>query len=388
MKNSGKPFSKGKFSSSKGDRKEFKKKDGKEFQSPQGIVCYECNGHGHLKKECPNYLRGKGKVFATTLSDSDSSNSDTEGECDSEGNYQAFMTIASVDSKNDLSKLVDELGDLSEDEEVEELEDEDMYQNKGENNLPEAYNSLLEDCGKYAKVANLAMKKMKKVEEEHKGILVQLKEAKCEVKGLKGELVKAYSKIKFLELEIIQANVKVEHISTKKLDNIGLGYTGEGSLSSEPKKEVKFVSAKNEEKLKEVKLEIETLVVVKRTIGAKPKEKGKSLPKNQRGPRVKHLCHHCGAQEHTRPNGFKLHALKKVDSMRGQETSKRRPNGAQAKGDSEGHLIGDVMEILKNISLCFANFTPRFESYVGHTPPFKALTQNTRKEWVKKGTYA
>ena len=34
MKNNGKPFSKGKFSSSKGDRKEFKKKDGKKFQSP------------------------------------------------------------------------------------------------------------------------------------------------------------------------------------------------------------------------------------------------------------------------------------------------------------------------------------------------------------------
>ena len=34
MKNNGKPFSKGKFSSSKGDKKEFKKKDGKEFQSP------------------------------------------------------------------------------------------------------------------------------------------------------------------------------------------------------------------------------------------------------------------------------------------------------------------------------------------------------------------
>ena len=34
MKNSGMPFIKGKFSSSKGDRKEFKKKDGKEFQSP------------------------------------------------------------------------------------------------------------------------------------------------------------------------------------------------------------------------------------------------------------------------------------------------------------------------------------------------------------------
>ena len=307
MKNSGKPFSKGKFSSSKGDRKEFKKKDRKEFQSPQGIVCYNCNGHGHFKKECPNYLKGKGKVFAITLSDYDSSNSNTEGECDNEGNYQAFMTIASIDSKNDLSNLVDELGDLSEDEEIEELEIKDMCQNEGEINLQEAYDSLLEDCGKYAKVANFAVKTMKKVEEEHKGILVQLKEAKCEVEGLKGELVEAYSKIKFLELEIIQANVKVERISNKKLDNvlfsqkpshdkIDLGYTGEESSSSEPKKEVKFVSAKNEEKLKEVKPEIKTPTIVKKTIGAKPKEKGKSLPKNQRGPRVKHLCHHCGTQ--------------------------------------------------------------------------------------------
>ena len=153
---------------------------------------------------------------------------------------------------------------------------------------------------------------------------MQLKEAKYEVEGLKGELVEAYSKIKFLELEIIQANVKVERISTKKLDNvlssqksshdkIGLGYTEDGSSSSEPKKEVRFVSAKNEEKLKEVKPEIETPAVVKRTIGAKPKEKEKSLPKNQRGSQVKHVCHHCGIQGHTRPNCFKFHALKKAD---------------------------------------------------------------------------
>ena len=74
--------------------------------------------------------------------------------------------------------------------------------------------------------------------------------------------------------------------------------------------------------------------------------------------------------------------------MRGQEISKRRPNGAQAKGDSEGHIIGDVMEMLKNISLCLASFTLRFESYVSRTSPSKVFTQNTRKEWVKKGTYA
>ena len=168
---------------------------------------------------------------------------------------------------------------------------------------------------------------------------MQLKEAKCEVEGLKGELAEAYSKIKFLELEIIQANVKVECISTKKLDNvlssqksshdkIGLGYTGEGSSSSEPKKEVRFVSTKNEEKLKEMKPEIETPAVAKRTIGAKSKEKWKLLPKNQRGPQVKHVCHHCGVQGHTRLNCFKLHALKKANSMHGQESSKRRPKRA------------------------------------------------------------
>ena len=72
---------------------------------------------------------------------------------------------------------------------------------------------------------------------------------------------------------------------------------------------MKFISTKNVEKLKEVKPEIETPTIVKRTIGAKPKEKGKSLPKSQRGPRVKHSCHHCGAQGHTRPNCFKLRAL-------------------------------------------------------------------------------
>ena len=80
-------------------------------------------------------MRGKGKVFATTLSDSESSNSDTEGECDSEVNYRAFMAITSVDSKDELNNLVDELGDLSEDEEVKESKDEDVCQNEVENNL-------------------------------------------------------------------------------------------------------------------------------------------------------------------------------------------------------------------------------------------------------------
>ena len=210
----------GKFSSSKNDKREFKKKDGKDSSSTQGIVCYECNSHGHLKKECPNYLRGNGKLFATIFSGSESLNFDAKGECDSDGNYSAFMAITTVDSRDELSNLVDELGIYFEGEEVDDSKNEDVYINKGEKNLQEVYDVLLEDFDKYAKVTKNVVNKMKKIEEEHKSTVVQLKDTKCEVEELKEELLNAYSKIKFLELEIIQANIKVERISTKKLDSV------------------------------------------------------------------------------------------------------------------------------------------------------------------------
>ena len=104
-------------------------------------------------------------VFETTVSDSESSNSNVKGECDSNGNYSAFMAITAVDFKDELSELVDDFGVHSEDEEVEVSDDEDVYLNEGEKKLQEVYNALLEDCGKYAKVAKSAVKKMKKIEE-------------------------------------------------------------------------------------------------------------------------------------------------------------------------------------------------------------------------------
>ena len=159
-------------------------------------------------------------MLTTTLSDLESSNSNAEGECDSDGNYSSFMAITTVDSRDELSDLVKELGVYSEGEEIEVSNDEDVYLNEGDKNLQEVYDALLEDYGKYAKVAKSAVKKMKKIEEDHKSTLVQLKDAKCEVEELKEELLNAYSKIKFLELEVIQANVKLECITTKKLDSV------------------------------------------------------------------------------------------------------------------------------------------------------------------------
>ena len=104
-----KSFEKGKFSNFKKDKKDFKKKDSKDSSLSQMVMCFKCKGHGHVKKECPKYLKAKGKVFATILSALDGSNSDSEENCDGEGNYSAFMTIAPVDSLEDLSLLVEEL---------------------------------------------------------------------------------------------------------------------------------------------------------------------------------------------------------------------------------------------------------------------------------------
>ena len=55
-------------------------------------------------------------MYATTLSDSDSSISDSEDSCDKEGNFSAFMTVTHVESSEDLNLLVEELGEHSDEE--------------------------------------------------------------------------------------------------------------------------------------------------------------------------------------------------------------------------------------------------------------------------------
>ena len=107
-------------------------------------------------------------MYATTLSDSDFSSSDSDESYDGEGNFSAFMTIAHVESSNDLSVLVEELGEHTELELmgiVEEFDDEEDERTMG---LQETYNSLLKKTSEYAKVANVAIKKMKRAEQDYK----------------------------------------------------------------------------------------------------------------------------------------------------------------------------------------------------------------------------
>ena len=121
------------------------------------------------------------------------------------------MAITLVDFKGELEELNEELSEHTNVEEVEASDDEEEYLEEGDRKLQDVYDALLEGSGKYAKVAKSAVKKMKRVEEDHKSTLVQLEDAKCEVENLKEELLNAYSKIRFLELKVIQANANEAH---------------------------------------------------------------------------------------------------------------------------------------------------------------------------------
>ena len=337
FENSGKFDDKGKFTSF-GKEKDFKKRDGKESQSNQGVTCFEYNGHGHFKKECPNYLRSKGKMYATTLSDSDSLISDSEDSCDEEVNFSTFMTIAHVECSEDLNLLVQELGEHSDEESMEIVEESDAKEIECTTGLQENYNSLLEKSGEYTRVAKAVVKNMKKAIEYYRSLLVRYEEAKCEIEMLNGELTEAYTKVKFLELEVVQANAKIERVSTKKLDDVlshqkpfsdktRLGYTGESSLAVNISKEVKFVKAKKPvvvaSTVEKAKVEKKKNVVDQQVLNkhcnqsvVRFKAKGKSLLRSQRGLKTNHVCHHCGLQGHTRPNCHKLRALKNASDQR------------------------------------------------------------------------
>ena len=69
-------------------------------------------------------------MYATILSDSDSSNFDSDETCDGEENYSAFMAIAHVESSEDLNLLVEELREHSDEESIRIVEELDVEEDE------------------------------------------------------------------------------------------------------------------------------------------------------------------------------------------------------------------------------------------------------------------
>ena len=261
-------------------------------------------------------------------------------------------------------------------------------------------------------MAKTAVKKMKKAEEDYRNLLVRYKEAKCEIETLIGELTESYTKVKFLELEVVQANAKVERVSTKKVDDvlssqktfsdkIGLGYTEESSSVVNISKEVKFVKAKElvvvDSTVEKANVEKKKNVVDQQVLN-KPRNqsmvkfatRAKSLPRSQKGPRMNHLCHHCGLQGHTRPNCHKLGALRNVSDQRsrGQRNDKKTWAIESSKDRNSDPEMMDVMKMIGAFTNCLESFTSRFESPNSRTQSYKDITPNACNVWVMKGTHA
>ena len=89
-------------------------------------------------------------MYATTLSNSDSSSSDSDESCDGEGNFYTFMTIAHVEPSDDLSALVEELGEHTEFESIRIVGESENEEDEEAVGLQETYNSLLEKTSEYA----------------------------------------------------------------------------------------------------------------------------------------------------------------------------------------------------------------------------------------------
>ena len=79
-----------------------KEKVGQTSNNSLGQQCFGCQGCGHVKLECPTFLRSEGKDMAVTLSDDEVF--DHESDSNENGNFIAFTATDVVDE----SVLVEE----------------------------------------------------------------------------------------------------------------------------------------------------------------------------------------------------------------------------------------------------------------------------------------
>ena len=110
--------------SSQFKRQDKGKKDAKEggqYTVPTGPKCFGCQGFGHMKNECPTYLKsiGKSKALAATLSDTE-----LEEDFDNEDDRILNAFITTVNLTDGIVKDVDEEEELVESK-FEKMDDQD-----------------------------------------------------------------------------------------------------------------------------------------------------------------------------------------------------------------------------------------------------------------------
>ena len=171
----------------------------------------------------------------------------------------------------------------------------------------------------------LCLKKINTLELEKKIFLLKLFDANELLNSIKIKNISLLEKVKSLELELSVARDQIDRTSTSKLyemlhvqksisDKTGLGFVENGSSTT--MNPPKFVPATSSfvvsQTLSDVKFHKVVALVSRRTRvdlrEFEPKKSNQS--RNKKNHKPQWFCNFCGRAQHTRPNCFKLQALK------------------------------------------------------------------------------
>ena len=212
------------------------------YTVPVGPTYFGCQGFGHMKHECPMYLKsiGKSKAFATTLSDTELKD-DSDNEDD--GILNAFTATV-----NPTDGIIE---DVIEEEEFVESKFEKM---DDQDDIHTAYEKLYKLSKKYEKLYRLTTKKLSDVELDREKLSTKFDEANQTIGALRFENNFLAEKIKKLEAELFQVSAQLERTSSAKLDEMlslqksasdrtGLGYGFTSSNTTSTSTTVLFLLA-------------------------------------------------------------------------------------------------------------------------------------------------
>ena len=177
-----------------------KEKVGQPSNNSMGPQCFGCQGYGHMKSECPIYLRSKGKAMAVTLSDDEVS--DDKSSCDEDRNFIAFTATAVVNESVSAKENPSD-GELFEDAD-----------------LQEAYNKLCKVAAKDAISVELGLKKIASLELDKKDFLVNLFDTTELLNNVKTENMLLLEKVKNLEHELSVTREQSDRSTSSKLDHM------------------------------------------------------------------------------------------------------------------------------------------------------------------------
>ena len=191
------------------DRGKKDAKEGSQYNVPSGPRCFKYQDFGHMKQECPTYLKTIGKSKALTATLSVTKLEDDSNDNDDKGIFNAFTTT--VDPTDGVSEIADDEEDLV-DSKLEKMDDQD--------DIHIAYEKLYMVSKKHEKLYRMATKKLSDVKLDREELSTKFDEANQTIGALRFKNNFLAKRTKRLEAELFQVRVQLEKTSSAKLDEM------------------------------------------------------------------------------------------------------------------------------------------------------------------------